>query len=256
MTGSGSNGECELFVSLDQQHDRTGYRAPQSQCPAGWSPIDQPISTDVSENVDASLRRAAGLYRGLVEKLPGVTYLWGPAGRCTYVSPQVVEVFGCSEQAFGEGAWRDAIAEEDLQGVIDHVRNQHAADRGAHVDYRIRHLATGEERWLTEQTTLVTVEGETLVQGLILDITTQVRAAKVLEDSENERRRLVGSLLRAAEAERVSLATELHDDTVQVLAGALLTVDRIRADLGEADPHSAAAVAAGAGHGADAHADV
>ena len=151
------------------------------------------------------------------------------------MSPQVVEVFGCSEQAFGEGAWRDAIAEEDLEGVIDHVRNQHAADRGAHVDYRIRHLATGEERWLTEQTTLVTVEGETLVQGLILDITTQVQAAKVLEDSENQRRRLVGSLLRAAEAERVSLATELHDDTVQVLAGALLTVDRIRADLGEAD---------------------
>jgi PAS domain S-box-containing protein len=200
------------------------------------SPIDQPISTDVSENVDASLRRAAGLYRGLVEKLPGVTYLWGPAGRCTYVSPQVVAVFGCSEQAFGEGAWRDAIAEEDLEGVIDHVRNQHAADRGAHVEYRIHHLATGEERWLTEQTTLVTVEGETLVQGLILDITTQVQAAKVLEDSENERRRLVGSLLRAAEAERVSLATELHDDTVQVLAGALLTLDRIRTDLGEADP--------------------
>jgi hypothetical protein len=42
----------------------------------------------------------------------------------------VVEVFGCSEQAFGEGAWRDAIAEEDLEGVIDHVRNEHAADRG------------------------------------------------------------------------------------------------------------------------------
>jgi PAS domain-containing protein/histidine kinase len=152
------------------------------------------------------------------------------------VSPQVVEVFGCSEQAFGEGAWRDAIAEEDLEGVIDHVRNEHAADRGAHVEYRIHHLATGEERWLTEQTTLVTVEGETLVQGLILDITTQVQVAKVLEDSENERRRLVGSLLRAAEAERVSLAAELHDDTVQVLAGALLTLDRIRADLGETDP--------------------
>jgi PAS domain S-box-containing protein len=148
----------------------------------------------------------------------------------------VAEVFGCSEQAFGGGAWRDAIAEEDLEGVIDHVRNQHAADRGAQVEYRIHHLETGEERWLTEQTTLVTVEGETLVQGLILDITTQVQAAQVLEDSENERRRLVGSLLRAAEAERVSLASELHDDTVQVLAGALLTLDRIGVDLGEADP--------------------
>jgi hypothetical protein len=66
--------------------------------------IDEPMSTDRPENLDASLRRAAGLYRGLVEKLPGVTYPWGPAGRCTCVWPQVVEVFGCSEQAFGEGA--------------------------------------------------------------------------------------------------------------------------------------------------------
>jgi hypothetical protein len=55
----------------------------------------------------------------------------------------VSEVFGCSEQEFGEGAWRVAIAEEDLEAVIDHVRNQHAADRGAHVEYRIHHLETG-----------------------------------------------------------------------------------------------------------------
>jgi len=40
----------------------------------------------------------------------------GAGRRCTYVSPQVAEVFGCSEQEFGEGAWRVAIAEEDLEG--------------------------------------------------------------------------------------------------------------------------------------------
>ena len=183
----------------------------------------------------AQLRRAEGLYRGLVEKLPGVTYLWGPAGKCTYVSPQVTEVFGCSGEAFGNGAWRDAIVEEDLARVIDHVRNEHAADRGAHVEYRIHHLRSGEERWLTEQTTLVTLDQETLVQGLILDVTYQVQAAKVLEERENERRLLVASLLRAAEAERASLATELHDDTIQVLAAALLTVDQIRADFGHSE---------------------
>ncbi|HEV8450530.1 MAG TPA: hypothetical protein VGQ45_03790 [Gaiellales bacterium] len=38
--------------------------------------------------------------------------------------------------------------------MIEHVRNEHAADRGAQVAYRIRHLATGDERWLTQQTTL------------------------------------------------------------------------------------------------------
>jgi PAS domain S-box-containing protein len=193
----------------------------------------QGIVVDATAEIESQmqLRRAEELYRGLVEKLPGVTYLWGPAGKCTYVSPQVLAMFGCTEDAFGEGAWRNVIAEEDLERVIEFVRTEHAAGRGAHVDYRIRHPATDEERWLSEQTTLVTVAGETLVQGLIMDVTSDIHAAKALEERESERRRLVGSLLRAAEAERMSLAAELHDDTVQILAAALLTVDQIQRDV-------------------------
>jgi PAS domain S-box-containing protein len=204
----------------------------------------QGIVVDATAEIESQvqLRRAEELYRGLVEKLPGVTYLWGPAGRCTYVSPQVLDMFGCTEEAFGEGAWRNVIAAEDLERVIDHVRAEHAAGRGAHVEYRIRHPATGEERWLSEQTTMVTVAGETLVQGLILDVTSDIQAAKALEERESERRRLVGSLLRAAEAERVSLAAELHDDTVQILAGAILTVDQIKRDVAEVAPATAARV--------------
>ena len=60
------------------------------------------------------------------------------------------------------------------------------------------------------------------MQGLVMDVTSDIRAAKALEEREGERRRLVGSLLRAAEAERCRFAAELHDDTVQILAGALL----------------------------------
>ena len=198
------------------------------------------VDATVEVESELQLRRAEELYRGLIEKLPGVTYLWGPGGKCTYVSPQVRDIFGCSERAFGEGGWRDVIVEEDLDRVVEHVRAEHAAGRGAIVEYRIRHPVTGDERWLSEQTTIVTVAGETLVQGLIMDVTSDIQAAKVTEERENERRRLVGSLLRAAEAERASLATELHDDTVQILAGALLTVDQIQRDIADASPAASA----------------
>ena len=203
----------------------------------------QGIVVDATAEIESQvqLRRAEELYRGLVEKLPGVTYLWGPAGTCTYVSPQVLDMFGCTEEAFGEGAWRNVIVDEDLDRVIARVRTAHAAGRGAHVEYRIWHPTTGEERWLSEQTTVVTVAGERLVQGLIMDVTSDIRAAKALEEREGERRRLVGSLLRAAEAERMSLAAELHDDTVQILAGALLTIDQIQRDIAAA-PATAARI--------------
>ena len=48
-----------------------------------------------------------------------------------------------TEEAFGEGAWRNVIVDQDLDRVIARVRTAHAAGRGAHVEYRIRHPTTG-----------------------------------------------------------------------------------------------------------------
>jgi signal transduction histidine kinase len=48
-----------------------------------------------------------------------------------------------------------------------------------------------------------------------------------LQESERHRMEILGDMLRAEEAERSRIATELHDDTVQVMTASLFALDRV-----------------------------
>jgi PAS domain S-box-containing protein len=53
------------------------------------------------------------------------------------------------------------------------------------------------------------------------------RAGRALRESERMRREVVASMLQAEEVERSRIATELHDDTVQVMIASLMAMDRV-----------------------------
>jgi PAS domain S-box-containing protein len=53
------------------------------------------------------------------------------------------------------------------------------------------------------------------------------RAARALRESERLRCEVVASMLQAEEVERSRIATELHDDTVQVMIASLMAMDRV-----------------------------
>ena len=59
------------------------------------------------------------------------------------------------------------------------------------------------------------------------DVTDRVLAERALADSERRRREILITMLQAEENERSRIATELHDDTVQVMTAALLSMDRV-----------------------------
>ena len=48
-----------------------------------------------------------------------------------------------------------------------------------------------------------------------------------LKESERRRLEILAHMLRAEEAERSRIATELHDDTVQVMTASLFALDRV-----------------------------
>ncbi len=65
------------------------------------------------------------------------------------------------------------------------------------------------------------------VGSIYSDVSDRVSAERALAESEQRRREILASLLQSEEDERSRIATELHDDTVQVMTAALLAMDRV-----------------------------
>jgi two-component system, NarL family, sensor histidine kinase UhpB len=102
--------------------------------------------------------------------------------------------------------------------VKRHISDGEAYDR----EYRIVRADTGEERWVHAK---ARVERNRLgrplrVLGVVMDITER-------KQNEHERDDLRRRLMHAQEDERLRLARELHDDTGQLLAAAMLDVKQL-----------------------------
>jgi signal transduction histidine kinase len=61
---------------------------------------------------------------------------------------------------------------------------------------------------------------------MFLDVSDRVSAERALAESEQRRREILASMLQAEEVGRSRIATELHDDTIQVMAASVMALDR------------------------------
>lgn len=84
------------------------------------------------------------------------------------------------------------------------------------------------------------------VDSALLDVIAQIGSqigvaydraarAKEFEESEERRRYVLGALLRAEEDAKAQLASDLHDDTIQVMVAAQMSVERLERALSNGD---------------------
>jgi signal transduction histidine kinase len=74
------------------------------------------------------------------------------------------------------------------------------------------------------------------VACIFSDVSDRVAAEQALAESERRRREILAAMLQAEEDERGRIATELHDDTVQVMAATLLALDQVATMARSGDP--------------------
>jgi diguanylate cyclase (GGDEF)-like protein/PAS domain S-box-containing protein len=124
-------------------------------------------------------------YRTLVERLPVVTYRaeLGPSGRWTYVSPQIADMTGYSPEEWmaDPELWFRCLHPDDRDEV---ERAEDSCDRvGGRLDIEYRLIdKEGGIVWVRDEATSIPGPdgGPRLVEGVLVDITEQRRAAESL----------------------------------------------------------------------------
>jgi PAS domain S-box-containing protein len=193
------------------------------------------ILFDVTAEVRAREERDAHLlrYQTLIEQTPVVTYVTDQHGVVTYVSRQCERMLGyTADQLVKEmdvRRRRPLIFHPDDVPLVTRRQSALLAGRVDAVDEAVRMVASdGSPRFAQIIARRMLDASGTVMgtQGVVVDLT-RLRAA------EQRSHRVLGALVTAAEDERARIATELHDDTVQVMTALLMQVRvMLRGDAG------------------------
>jgi PAS domain S-box-containing protein len=186
--------------------------------------------TDLHE-AEERLRAAEQRYRTLVETLPAATYIDDVDGTPLYASPQIADIYGCTVDEWMSDTkfWLARVHPDDLEQVDAWYEKHRLSGEEVSYEYRLL-LPSGEVRWLHDHVVSVRdADGiQVATQGVMVDITEHKHAAETVRAQDHRLRELLEAMLRIEEQERQRIATELHDDTIQVMTAALLMLDRAR----------------------------
>lgn len=189
------------------------------------------------------LHEAHETYRHLVEGIPAILYIDAADDPTTsmYVSPRLESVLGLSvEEWRADPALRlERMHDDDRERVLDEHRRSNRTGEPFRTEYRIL-AGDGREVWIRDEAVLVRDDdGSPLFwRGIMLDVTDRRRTEEKLRRSlealhrtMDDRRRLLMRLESAQGEERRRIASDLHDDSVQVMTAAHMRaqelVDRI-----------------------------
>lgn len=188
--------------------------------------------TDITgrKAAEAALRYVDSHYRTPLEQIPTVILVSGVDGSTVYISPQVEAVLGYSPEEWlaDPDIWADRLHPDDREKMLAVKAHSAATGEPLSADYRIL-ARDGRVAWIREASVLVRedMDGPTLLQGIMLDITELKLARHQLEVSfehlrqiDDDRQRLMDHLMFAQEEERRRVAAEMHDGVGQLLVSA------------------------------------
>jgi diguanylate cyclase (GGDEF)-like protein/PAS domain S-box-containing protein len=131
-------------------------------------------------------KRAEALYRNLVERLPAIVYTAEPgeSGRWHYVSPQVEEILGYTQEEWlsDPGLWSRILHPEDRVRALAQEQDQIGSDRDPPpIDYRMI-TRSGEVVWVLDEAVVqADGSGSVVWHGVLYNITERKRAEQELE---------------------------------------------------------------------------
>jgi PAS domain S-box-containing protein len=150
----------------------------------------QVIIHDLTERkrAESELRAAETRFRRLVEQLPAITYIagFGPAGRWTYVSPQVEVILGFTPEEWmsDPGLWFSRLHPDDAKKTLDREAECLQSGEPYAAEYRLR-ARDGTYHWFSDLGTMIQGAGGTVdcMQGVLMEITEQKQLEAQLRQS-------------------------------------------------------------------------
>jgi PAS domain S-box-containing protein len=181
------------------------------------------VSLDVTDEVRAEteLREAHENYRSLIEAIPAVSYIDSIRGkvRTLFVSPQIKDIVGFSQEDVPKGLWRKQLHPDDRKRVVDKKRDAYRRGESYEDEYRI-YANDGKMLWVSDQAVVVRdEEGHPIfAQGIMYDITER----KHLEDQLAQSRKMdaLGRLTGGIAHDFNNLLTAILGNCYLVLDGA------------------------------------
>jgi PAS domain S-box-containing protein len=180
----------------------------------------------------AQLREAHETYRHLVEGIPAVLYVYANDEHSSkiYTSPQIEPLLGFTVEQWRDDPelWVDRMHEDDRERVLGEHRESLRTGDPFRAEYRLIG-ADGREVWIHDEAVLVrgTNEDPLFWRGVITDVTRTRRvedrlrkSLDVLRRTMEDRRQLLLRLEDAQEEERRRIASDIHDDPIQVMSAA------------------------------------
>jgi PAS domain S-box-containing protein len=184
-----------------------------------------------------ALHQTETRYHHLVEHIPASVY-WTDTDHplaMHYISPQVEDLLGIPYDAIqvNPTLLRDTIHPDDRARAHHHITHAIQSRQSYQVEYRMNRLDE-QVVWVIDTADIVSLDDDNppLVQGILLDITTQKTTEATLRARERQLRMLAAELSTAEDRERRRLATAVHDQISQTLAFARMELRALMTDDG------------------------